>query len=170
MSFLPFVVTSSLGGNVAAVGIVLNLASAMTALFNIPMGGLGDAVGRRRMVIGGLILSTGSLAGVAFVGSYAQLAALVSIGAIGQAAIRPSMDALVSEVAPTAARGRLMGLYGMCEDTGGILGPVLGSVTWRWGGPTAAFLTYSTLAGAGSITALTLIKDRRTGPAHAVQP
>jgi DHA1 family multidrug resistance protein-like MFS transporter len=170
MSFLPFVVTSSLGGNVATVGIVLNLASGMTALFNIPMGGLGDVVGRRRMVIGGLILSTSSLAGVAFVRSYAQIAALVSIGAIGQAAIRPSMDALVSEVAPTAARGRLMGFYGMCEDTGGILGPMLGSLTWRWGGPTAAFLTYSALAGAGSITALTLIKDHRTRPVHAVQP
>lgn len=161
MSYLPFVVTSSLGGNVANVGVILNLSSAVTGVFTIPMGGLGDKLGKRRMVIGGLILTSLSLAGVALADSYALLAACVSIGAIGQAAVRPALDALVSGAASSTVRGRLMGFYGMCEDMGGVMGPLLGSLTWALGGATMAYLSYSLIAGVGSITAIAVIRDRQ---------
>jgi MFS family permease len=161
LTFLPFVVTSSLGRTVAELGILYNLSSIATAILTIPMAGLGDRVGRRRMVIGGLAIIALSLAGLAFARSLAQLAALLVLGALGQAAARPSMDALVSEASSSTARGRMMGLYGACEDMGAILGPMLGSLTWGLGGATATFLVSSCIAACGSVAAVLQIQDRR---------
>jgi DHA1 family multidrug resistance protein-like MFS transporter len=164
LTFLPFVVTSSLGGNVADVGVLFNLSSIATAVFTIPMGGLGDQVGQRKMVIGGLTLAALSLVGVAFARSFASLAAFLVMGATGQAAVRPSMDALVSNASSATARGRTMGVYGACEDMGGVLGPVLGSLTWRLGGATVTFLAYSLVVGVGSITAIAALQEGQSRP------
>jgi MFS family permease len=170
MTFLPFVVTSSLQGNVVEVGILFNVYSITTALFTIPMGGLGDKVGRRRMVIAGLVAGALCLAGVAWTRSFVQLLALIAGLAVAQAAVRPSMDALVSNTASLASRGQTMGLYGMCEDMGGIFGPALGSLAWRLGGPAATFLTFSAIAGAATLTALAAVRDRHGFAAAQTSP
>jgi MFS family permease len=159
LTFLPFVVTSNLGGDVADLGLLFNLSSLVTAVLTIPLGGAGDRIGRRRMVIGGLAVVAVALMAIAFSRSFAQLAIAIVLGAIGQAALRPSLDALVSDASSSAARGRMMGLYGACEDMGGILGPMLGSLTWRLGGASTTFLVSSSIAGIGCLTAIAAIRE-----------
>lgn len=139
LTFLPFVVTASLQRTVADAGMLFNVSEIVTGVLMIPLGRLGDKVGRRTMSTGGLAVSALSLMGVAFADSYAQLMALIVIGAVGQAALRPALLALVSEVSSSVEQGRMMGVFGMCEDVGGTLGPALGSLTWRWGGQLSLF-------------------------------
>ena len=115
------------------------------------------------MVIGGLAVVAMALMAIAFSRSFAQLAVALVLGAIGQAALRPSLDALVSAASSSAARGRMMGIYGACEDIGGILGPMLGSLTWRLGGASTTFLVSSSIAGIGCLTAFATIRDRVKG-------
>ena len=161
LSFLPFVVTSSLGGTVADAGLLFNLAWIATAVFTIPMGRAGDLLSRRTMVIGGLVVIALGLAGVGFADSFAQVAVFLVIGAIGHATLRPSLDALVSDASSTMRRGSIMGLYGACEDVGIIVGPLVGSLTWGIGGATVTFLACGAFAGVGSIVTLVGLRDRR---------
>ncbi len=160
MTFLPFFVTSSLGGNVADVGMLFNVSGLAIAALLVAMGGLGDKLGRKKMVVAGLALYAAGIGSIGFARSLAQALAFMLLGSVGQAACRPSIEAMVSGASLPEERGSIMGLYGTCEDMGGILGPAVGSVMWGLGGAQATFMACGCLIGAGSLLALFAIRPQ----------
>jgi MFS family permease len=165
LTFLPFLVTESLGGTVADVGLVFTVSSLATMALMIPMGSAGDRMGKKRMVVVGLAVYALATGGIGFAASYLQVIALMILGGAGQAASRPSIEALVSASSRPEERGSVMGVYGTCEDVGAIVGPALGSLVWGIGGPSATYLLFGCLIGAGSIVALFGLHGR--GAAHS---
>ncbi|MFE3762481.1 MFS transporter [Streptomyces sp. NPDC059104] len=147
---------SSLGTSIANVGlpalaqafdasfqevqwIVLAYLLAVTTLI-VSVGRLGDLIGRRRLLLAGILLFTGAsvLCGVA-PGLWLLIAARAAQG-LGAAVMMALTMAFVGETVPKEATGRAMGLLGTTSAIGTALGPSLGGVLLAGPGWRAIFL------------------------------
>lgn len=150
------VLLSSLGTSIANVGlptlaqafaapfqdvqwIVLAYLLAMTTLI-VSVGRLGDIVGRRRLLLAGLVLFTAAslLCGAAPT-LWVLIAARAAQG-LGAAAMMALAMALVGETVPKARTGSAMGLLGTMSAIGTALGPSLGGILIAGFGWRAIFL------------------------------
>ncbi len=115
--------------------IVLAYLLAMTTLI-VSVGRLGDIIGRRRLLLAGIVLFTvaSALCGVA-PKLWLLIAARAAQG-VGAAIIMVLSMAFVGETVPKAKTGSAMGLLGTMSAIGTALGPSLGGVliaglSWR---------------------------------------
>jgi len=113
----------------------------MIAGFLVTMGGLGDRIGRRRLLlIGATAFGTASVV-AAFASSPITLIAARALLGIAAATLMPSTLALISTMfRDTAQRGLAIGVWLSCFMAGAAIGPVVGGALLQhfwWG---AAFL------------------------------
>ncbi|MBO0815525.1 MAG: MFS transporter, partial [Actinobacteria bacterium] len=101
-------------------------------------GRLGDVIGRRRLLLGGLALFT--LASLADGLSTGQAALVTARGAqgLGSALVSPAALALIALIfTEPGERARALGVWGAIAGVGGALGVLLGGtitdlLSWRW--------------------------------------
>lgn len=119
--------------------VVLAYLLAITALI-VGVGRLGDIVGRRRLLLGGIALFTvaSSLSGLA-PALWLLIAARAAQG-LGAAIMMALTMAFVAETVPTARTGSAMGLLGTMSAIGTALGPSLGGALIAGFGWPALFL------------------------------
>ncbi|MEU6057710.1 MFS transporter [Streptomyces sp. NPDC047097] len=119
--------------------VVLGYLLAVTSLL-VAAGRLGDLVGRRRLMLGGLAVFTGAslLCGLA-PGLWALVAARVAQG-VGAAVMMALTMALVGGTVPKERTGSAMGLLGTVSAVGTALGPSLGGLLVTGLGWRAVFL------------------------------
>ncbi|WP_354642992.1 MFS transporter [Kitasatospora camelliae] len=137
--------------------VVIAYLLAVTALI-VTAGRLGDLVGRRRLLLGGIALFTAAslLCGLA-----SQLWMLIAARAaqgLGAAAMMALTMAFVGDTVPKERTGRAMGLLGTMSAVGTALGPSLGGLLVSGPGWRAVFLVTVPLG------VLTLLLARRHLP------
>ena len=118
--------------------VVLAYLLTMTTVI-VSVGRLGDLLGRRRLLLGGLLLFTvASLcAGLA---SFGGLLAARALQGLGAAAMMALSMAFVADIVPRAQTGRAMGMLGSMSALGTALGPSLGGLLLDGPGWRAIFL------------------------------
>jgi MFS family permease len=125
--------------------IVLSYLLTVTALL-MAAGRLGDMLGRRRVLLAGMI----TFAGGSFASGIAPGIELMVAGRIVQGAGAAIMMALtlafVADVVPKSQSGRAMGLLGTMSAVGTTLGPAVGGMLIAWAGGRAIFLVNVPLA------------------------
>jgi EmrB/QacA subfamily drug resistance transporter len=143
--------------------IVLAYLLAITTLI-VSVGRLGDLVGRRRLLLAGLVLFTVAsvLCGIAPT-LWLLIAARAAQG-LGAAVMMAIGMALVGEAVPKARTGRAMGLLGTMSAVGTALGPTLGGVLIAAFGWRAIFLVNVPL------TIIALLLAHRYLPAGVARP
>jgi MFS transporter, DHA2 family, multidrug resistance protein len=87
---------------------------------------LGDRFGRKRILLGGLILFGLSSLLSAYAQTPGQLIGARAIMGIGGAAIMPVTLAIIQNIFPPQERGRAIGIWAGAVGIGVVLGPVLG--------------------------------------------
>lgn len=107
--------------------VVLAYLLSTTALV-VGAGRLGDRLGRRRVLLAGLVLHGLGAAAAALSSELAMLVLARAVQGAGAAAMMALATALVSERVPRDQAGRAMGLLGTLSALGTALGPVLGGV------------------------------------------
>jgi DHA2 family multidrug resistance protein-like MFS transporter len=129
---------AALRSSTAGMQVVMTLSKLLFGAFMLLGGVLGDARGRRRvLVIGaGLIVVSSLLASVST--STAQLALARSLDGLGNAAVGPLALALVMSLFPAEQRPRALGLFLGLSAVGVAAGPLLAGVViqafgWRAG-------------------------------------
>ncbi len=111
----------------------------------VGVGRLGDVIGRRPVLLGGIALFTASSAASAVApGLWLLIAARAAQGA-GAAAMLSLTLALVAEAVPAARTGRAMGLLATMSALGTALGPTLGGALIAGLGWRAIFLVLALL-------------------------
>jgi EmrB/QacA subfamily drug resistance transporter len=107
--------------------VVLAYLLAITSLI-VGVGRLGDITGRRRLLLGGLLLfaSASLLCGLA--PTLPVLIAARAVQGLGAAVLMALTIAFVGDIVPTDCTGRAMGLLGTTSAIGTALGPSLGGV------------------------------------------
>ncbi|QLC72516.1 MFS transporter [Pseudomonas sp. LPB0260] len=147
----------------AAQWIVLAYLLAITTLI-VGAGRLGDIIGRRRLLLAGVLLFTAAslLCGVA--ASFWLLIAGRALQGLGAAIMMALTMALVGDMVAKERTGRVMGLLGSMSAIGTALGPSLGGVLIAELGWRAIFLLNLPLGG------LTLLLAHRYLPAERQAP
>lgn len=123
----------NLGGTVIDVGLLMAVFSAMELVFAPLWGKLSDQIGRKPILIIGLIGF-----GVSFmIGGFSSKLWMLYLSQIMAgilvAGVYPAATAYIADYTLPEERGRLMGMMGAASGLGVIIGPGLGSIMAVWG-------------------------------------
>lgn len=166
------ILLSSLGTSIANVGlpaiadafavpfaqvqwVVLAYLLATTTLI-VSAGRLGDRIGRRRLLLSGILLFTLASGLCGWAPSLPLLIAARALQGLGASAMMAMSMALVGDRVDKARTGQAMGLLGSMSAVGTALGPSLGGVTIMMGGWPGLFLLNVPLG----IAALALVRTQ----------
>ena len=94
----------------------------------VSVGRLGDMIGRRRLLLAGILLFTGTSALCAIAPTLWVLIAARAAQGVGAAVMMALTVALVGEAVPKTKTGSAMGLLGTMSAIGTALGPSLGGI------------------------------------------
>jgi len=158
-TYMPLLSTQVLGTDATGSGVLFGIVGVVQMLTTIPLAGIADRKGKKRFMVLGMLGCSVSYIGMAFAGSYSQLIIFVISYAISAALFGPSALALLSESMPRDRQATAMGMYGVLEDSGVITGSAVGGFIWGAWGHQATFLFGSLMAGLGTISCLTWIKE-----------
>lgn len=113
------------GLSLSAIGALVALYPLVWGVGQFATGALSDQVGRKRLIVGGLVIQAASLAVIAM-GNSVVIWAIGVIGlGIGTAMAYPALLAAVGDVAHPAWRASAVGVYRLWRDTGFVLGALL---------------------------------------------
>jgi EmrB/QacA subfamily drug resistance transporter len=127
-------------------------------------GKLGDRLGRRPLILGGLLGFGLASLGSAFAPNLPALIALRSLQAIAGALALPNGAALLREVIPTARRGRSSGIVGSAVSLAAAAGPPLGGLLVGAAGWRAIFFVNLLLAFPALLLGWQAIPRHRRSP------
>jgi DHA2 family methylenomycin A resistance protein-like MFS transporter len=124
------------GSDPAATGWLVTAYLIVMASLQPVTGKLGDRLGRRRLILGGLICFGLASLGAALAPSLLLLILLRVAQAISGAVVLPNGDALLREIVPAERRAARYGLIGSAVGLAAAVGPPLGgllvtTLSWR---------------------------------------
>ena len=107
----PFLLelADELGTDLAAAGNLVAILSVTWGVASVVAGTVSDRLGRRPLLLFGVLVTVTSLFGVALSGSYALMALWRFVGGVGGGAYMGTVFAAVSDRFPAAERGRALG-------------------------------------------------------------
>jgi MFS family permease len=116
------------------IGVILGVQLVSIVLVKPLMGGLSDRLGRKRVIVPGLLLGAASVLLLPHLHSFFGLAALSLVFGIGFATVTSSTSALVADLAKQGAYGASIGVLRTLMDVGQTIGPLFtGWVVGRYG-------------------------------------
>lgn len=164
IAILPLFAVAVVGETWAA-GVALAVGAAATALTLQYSGRVADTIGRRRPIIVGLVLSALSMGTMGLAGGLVMILVLTAVLGVGSGLLNPAQQATVADVVGNGrSGGKVLATFQMCQDAGGIGGPVLVGVVADTAGFEWAF------ALSGLISAIAIIpwlRARETLAVHA---
>lgn len=141
--------------NAVTVGWVITIYTMSAAIFSVPFGKLADVVGRRKILIAGIISFGTASAACGLATSIEFLIACRLLQGIGSACLFATNISILVAVFPGNRRGEVLGISTAATYIGLSVGPVVGgflngSFGWR-----SIFVSAVILAAAALITAVT---------------
>lgn len=129
----------NVGLSTTAVVLLYVLYNAVYAVASPRLGTLSDRIGRRTLLIGGLLVFAAVYLGLALAHSAWQLVALFAAYGIYMAATEGVGKALAVDLVPKEGRAAAVGVLGMVTGIATLLASVIAGVLWSAVGPWATF-------------------------------
>lgn len=161
---LPLYLKERLGASATLVGLVVATFAAVETVFKTTWGSLADRIGRRPVIVGGLLLASAAPVLMTLLRSAWLFVPLRVIDGMGSAALWPVAAAAIADRTEGERRATAMGTLNMFFLSGLALGPSLGLFAsgflggYKWGFYLASLL----LLGAAGLAALSF----RDGEPH----
>lgn len=112
-----------MGADTFQVGLINSSFLLMAGLLSLPFGILSDRIGRKILILCGLLISSSTSFLLYFSSSPVQMVFIYLFFGIGLAAFAPTMMSFVTEVSPSSHLGRAYGWYTMALYGGMSMGP-----------------------------------------------
>ncbi len=142
-AFLPLYAID-VGMNPAQIGAVFSIQVAATMVMQ-PVGGyLSDRLGRKPVILFGLVLVGGTLPLMVMTDSLLILALLSVLLGLGEAAIMPSILTLGTELSERGNYGSTLGMLDAMDNVGKALGPIMAGLLLGW---LSYLVTFGIIAG-----------------------
>lgn len=143
-TFLPLYGIFVLGLDSGKVGILFAVQAITTLLSRPIMGRLSDAIGRKPMIISGLLVSALSLGAVTFMSNFYLLLVVVAVYGLGVSITDSSTTAMIADISKARNYGAAMGVQGTILDIGHASGPILSGIMVKYYGYGSAFILAAT--------------------------
>ena len=137
------------------IGLLAAAYPATWGVAQVATGALSDRVGRKPLIVAGMLVQAMAIAGIAAgTGFVPWLAAAIALG-LGTALVYPTLIAVVADVAEARQRGAITGVYRFWRDLGFAAGAILvGVLADRFDARTAILVVAGLTALSGLIVAV----------------
>lgn len=150
------------GLSVGRIGILAALYPAVWGLGQLGTGALSDRIGRKALIVGGMLTQAVALGIVAASDTFLLWAVGAAVLGAGTAMVYPTLLAVIGDVAHPAWRARSVGIYRLWRDGGFAVGAVLsGVVADLWGVRAAVWTVAALTAASGVLVAVRMYETRR---------
>lgn len=162
-SIVPIVPTfaRSFGVSQAAAGLVISVYGLGRLLFDLPMGGLAERMGRRKIIIIGELVTTVGTLLCAVAGNFWLLVFFRFIGGIGAATVLTGAQVVLADITTPETRGRIMNIYFAVFLCAVGIGPSLGGVVADAFGTRAPFYAFGILSLVAGIVCFFQVPETR---------
>ena len=159
----PPILFASAGLSLGEIGILAAVYPAVWGAGQLVTGDLSDRIGRKTLIVAGMLVQALGLALTGFSERFAEwLFAAVLLGA-GTAMVYPALLAAIADVAHPSWRSRSVGIYRLWRDSGFVAGALLsGMVADAYGLPTAIGVIAVMTGGSGVVVAIRMRSDDYT--------
>jgi MFS family permease len=152
------------GLTLGEIGVLAALYPGVWGLGQLGTGALSDRIGRKGLIVVGMLLQAAALALIATVHAFGPWAlAAVLLGA-GTAMVYPTLLAVVGDVAHPKWRASAVGVYRLWRDIGFAIGAMLAGVIADRFGMSAAIWAVATLTAASGLVVLVRMYETRPRP------
>lgn len=120
-----FYAYNDLGWSSSMLGLVMSTYGVAMMLGEFGLGRLSDRLGRKPVILVGLMLFSAQFLGMAFFRDHILITATFVIAGLGNGLYDPALSASILDISPEEHRARILGIKSMVGSTGNILGPAL---------------------------------------------
>lgn len=143
------------GLSVTQIAIVAAMYPGVWGLTQLATGALSDHLGRKGLIVGGMLLQAISLLGMAVVTGFVPWLLAAALLGVGTAMVYPTLLAAIGDAAQPSWRGTAVGAYRLWRDGGLAVGAVVGGLAAdALGVPAALIIVAALTAGSGLLVAL----------------
>jgi MFS family permease len=161
---LPLYYAAS-GLSIGEIGVLAATYPAVWGIGQAATGALSDRVGRKPLIVAGMLIQGVAIAAIAAGSSFELWFAAAAALGLGTAMVYPALLAAIADVAAPAWRASAIGVYRLWRDLGFAAGAVVAGVAAdRLGMPVAIALVAALTALSGLVV---LVRMRETRPAAA---
>ena len=159
------------GASVAQVGLVAAVYPAVWASAQIATGHWSDSVGRKPLIVAGMLLQAAALALLASSGGDLPTATgAAALLGLGTALVYPTLIAAISDAVSPLARAPVVGVYRFWRDMGYAVGALLAGVVADALGYGGAIVIVAVLTAASGLWVVRDMPAVRSGPAPVAPP
>jgi len=160
------------GASPAQVGLVAGVYPGVWGVGQIWTGHWSDRVGRKPLIVAGMLLQAAALTALALSGGRVWLAALTAVVlGVGTALVYPTLIAAISDAVTPVARAPVVGVYRFWRDSGYVLGGLIAGVVADAIDDAAAIAVVAALTAlSGLCVAQDLPRPRRSATAPRESP
>jgi MFS family permease len=126
------------GLSVGEIGVLAAAYPATWGFAQIGTGALSDRIGRKPLIVGGMLLQGAAIAGIAIGSGFAAWLLSAIVLGLGTAMVYPTLLAAVADVAAPSWRASAIGVYRLWRDLGFAAGAVVAGLAADWFGMPAA--------------------------------
>ena len=137
--------TEHLGIGISDTGLIVSIFSYVNALCIVPVGMISDRIGRRTLLIAGLVICAVTPFLYPLGHNATGLYLIRIMHGLGAALLLPCVLSLVTDIASKGEHGKAMGWYTASSQLGLMAGPLAGGFVLEYLGFTAAFYTCSVM-------------------------
>lgn len=129
MATVPLFAAAAFGAGPEAAGLALAVFAAGNAAALTFSGRLADSLGRRPLMVWGLLVAGGGTAAIGATADLGWFLAASALAGVGSGLFGPAQQAAVADVIGNdRSGGKVLAVYQMTSDVGAIVGPVLAGV------------------------------------------
>lgn len=126
MATVPLFAVAALNAGPESAGWALAMFAAANAVALTFSGRLADSLGRKPMMISGLLVTGSATAAIGFTHELPWFLAATAVAGIGSGLLGPAQQAAMADVIGNErSGGRVLAIFQMTADSGAIIGPVL---------------------------------------------
>jgi MFS family permease len=158
------------GLSVAQIGLLAGIYPGVWGAGQLATGALSDRVGRKGMIVGGMVLQGVAIGLVPLAHSFGWwVVAMVLLG-VGTALVYPTLLAAISDVAHPSWRASSVGVYRLWRDGGYALGAVLVGVLADAFGVSWAIWVIAAITALSGVLAHLIMTETRPRPSRLPRP
>lgn len=113
------------GLSVRRIGVLAFIYPATWAIIQLWTGALSDRVGRKRLIVGGMLVQGAALIAMVLLNSFGLWLITGAFLGVGTAMVYPALLAAIGDVAHPSWRGTALGLYRFWRDSGYVVGALV---------------------------------------------